>query len=130
MTSAITTKFGAGGVGEQPGHGAPDLASALRDAADDLTDLGGVTAAWTTGVTVTTHVATLARAGVPVAVEATTASSTGVKQVQNSGSPAAGFVQVAFSSGVATLTFNATDAVTECAVLLNPAPAAQRLTKG
>lgn len=37
--ATITEKFGAGGVGLQPGHGDPSLATALRDVADDLTEL-------------------------------------------------------------------------------------------
>lgn len=38
--AAISTSFGAGGVGLQPnGHGTPSLATAFRDVADDLTEL-------------------------------------------------------------------------------------------
>jgi hypothetical protein len=128
--STITEKFGAGGVGLQPGHGDPDLASALRDIADDLADFDGAAAAWSDELTVTTHEVTLSKRGVPVAVEATTATSAGVKQMQYSGTPAAGFVTVAFTDGVATLTFNAADAVTGARVLLAPQPASLRTLKG
>lgn len=34
--ASITTTFGHGGTGLQPGHGSPDLVTALRDIADDL----------------------------------------------------------------------------------------------
>ena len=37
--AAIKTNFGQGGVGLQPQHGLPNLATALRDVADDLTAL-------------------------------------------------------------------------------------------
>jgi len=127
--TAIKETFGAGGVGIHPNHGSPDLADTLRDIADDLADVCGVTAAWSTGITVTAHSCTLSRAGVPVAVEATTATAAGAKAIQYSASPAAGHVRVQFTNGVATLTFNATDAVTVCAVLLNPMPATIRTTK-
>jgi hypothetical protein len=43
--AVITTEFGAGGRGLTPGHGAPDLATVLRDVADDLA--GGKVAAIT-----------------------------------------------------------------------------------
>jgi hypothetical protein len=128
--SEIRTDFGAGGANLQPGHGDPDLASALRDVADDLADFDGASAAWSDELTVTAHEVTLSKRGVPVAVEATTATSAGVKQMQYSGSPAAGFVTVAFTAGVATLTFNATDAVTGARVLMAPQPASIRTTKG
>jgi len=129
--ATITTKFGAGGAGIQPGHGSPDLATALRDVADDLADFDGAAADWSAELTVTAHAVTLSKRGVPVAVEATTATSAGVKQMQHSGSPGAGYVQVAFTAGVATLTFNATDAVTGARVLMAPQPAAAlRTLKG
>lgn len=115
-----------------PGHSGddPDLATALRDVADDIGDLAGALVDWTDELTVTTNEVTLARAGAPIAVEATTATSGGAKQIQYSGSPAAGFVTVAFTAGVATLTFNGTDAVTGARVLLSPAPASVRTLKG
>lgn len=38
--ASITTNFGAGGANMQPnGHGAPSVATAFRDVADDLTEL-------------------------------------------------------------------------------------------
>jgi len=78
---------------------------------------------WLTGITVTTHVAVMSVAGWVVAVEATTATSAGPKQQIQSGSPAAGSVDVAYdAAGIATLTFNAVDAVTAAAVTLLPTP--------
>jgi hypothetical protein len=51
------------------------------------------------------------------AVDATTATAAGGKIIQSQASPAAGFVQVEYDAdGIPTLTFEATDAVTECAV--------------
>lgn len=128
--TTIKENFGAGGAGIQPGHGDPDLATTLREIADDISDLAGGLGDWDSGIAVTTHVATMSRAGVPIAVEATTATSAGAKTIQYSASPAAGYVRVEFTSGVATLTFNATDAVTVCAVLLSPSPATVRTLKG
>jgi hypothetical protein len=99
--------------GGKPGE---DLASLLRASL-------GATPQWTTGVTVTTHVATLSVAGWVTAVEGTTGTSTGPKQQIQSGSPAAGQVDVAYdSAGIATLTFNATDAITVAAVQVVPVP--------
>ncbi len=115
-----------------PGHSGDDPAidEVLRDLANDVGDLAGGLTDWTAELTVTAHVLILSRAGVPVAIEATTATSAGVKQAQHSGSPAAGFVTVAFTDGVATLTFEATDAVTGARVLLSPAPASVRSLAG
>jgi hypothetical protein len=127
--SSITTDFGKGGRHLVPGHGSPSLADALRDVADDLGDLAGGLSSWTT-VVVASHTVTMARAGVPVAVEATAGAATGVMQIQYSAAPAAGYVRVTFAAGVATLTFNAADAVTAAAVLLSPAPASVRTLKG
>lgn len=74
------------------------------------------TAAWQTGVAVTTNAATLPNAGPVLAVQATTATSAGPKQ-QTTAAPAAGQVQVAYgATGIPTLTFNGTDAVTVAAV--------------
>ena len=115
--SAIPENYGFGGAQLTPGGGAgtPPLAEVLRGIADDLSGVGN---AWQTGLAVTTHVLTLPSPGVIVAVEATTATAAGVKQMQYSGSPAAGFVQVEYdAAGIPTLTFNATDAVTEAAVM-------------
>jgi len=127
--ATIKSDFGAGGVGLQPGHGSPDLATALRDVADDIGDLAGAATDWVTGVAVAANVATLSRAGAPISVEATAGGSAGAKTIVNS-APGAGEVQVAFTDGVATLTFAGADAVTECAVLLSPAPASIRTLKG
>jgi hypothetical protein len=37
--TAIKTNFGAGGANVNPGHGNPDLATTLREIADDLAEL-------------------------------------------------------------------------------------------
>lgn len=83
----------------------------------------GTAAAYQTGVVVAAHTATLGDAGAVVMVEATTADSTGVKQIQSTAAPAADFVRVTYSSGVPTLTFNATDNVTAATVLQIPGDA-------
>jgi len=128
--ATITEKFGAGGVGLQPGHGDPDLATILREIADDLAGFAGGDADWTAELAVTTHEVTLPNTGVPVAVEATTAGSAGVKTMQYSGTPGAGAVQVSFTNGVATLTFAAADAVTGARVLLAPQPSTLKTLAG
>ena len=92
---------------------------------DDLNNRGdfvsGARAFWDTGLVVTTHVVTLTTIGAVVAVEATTATSAGPKLIQRSAAPAAGAVQVTYDAvGIATLTFNATDAVTVADVYLQP----------
>jgi hypothetical protein len=115
--AAISENFGVGGANLTPGGGAgtPTLAQALRDVADDIAGAGNN---WQAGVVVAAHTVVLPSAGMVLAVEATTATSTGVKQMQYSGSPAAGFVRVQYAaSGIPTLTFNATDAVTAAAIL-------------
>lgn len=43
--SSIKTDFGAGGAGLTPGAGTPDLATALRDVADDIEALRAALAA-------------------------------------------------------------------------------------
>lgn len=122
--AAITTRFGEGGANLVPGlsGGDPTLVGALRDIAGDLAAVGMTLApVWTTAIVVSTNVAVLATAGYVVSVEATTATSAGPKEQIQSGSPAAGNVDVAYAaSGVATLTFNAVDAVTACAVAILP----------
>ena len=47
--AAISERFGQGGVGLQPGHGDPDLATVLRDIADDLGTLVGAEVTATVG---------------------------------------------------------------------------------
>jgi len=128
--TTIKSDFGAGGRQLQPGHGDPDLAETLRGIADDIGDLAGGLADWSAELDVVAHVCVLPTAGVPVAVEATTATSAGVKQLQYTAAPAAGFVRAVFAAGVATLTFNAADAVTKCRVLMAPRPTAVRTLKG
>lgn len=110
----------AGGARLQDGHGEPDLASLLRDMADDLAGAGND---WQSGLAVTTHVLIMPSAGAVLAVEGTTASSAGVKHAQFSAAPGAGFVQVEYdAAGIPTLTFNAADAVTVAAVMQAAGP--------
>jgi len=73
---------------------------------------------WRTGIAVASDAATLTAAGPVMLVEATAGASTGPLLVQSSAAPAQGAVRVVYTDNVATLTFNATDAVTECAVML------------
>lgn len=74
--------------------------------------------AYTAGVVVTTHVATLAVAGYVLCVEATAGSSAGVKTIITTGTPGDGQVKVVYTDGVATLTFDTSDAVTAATVLI------------
>ncbi len=83
----------------------------------------GTAAAYQTGVSVAAHTATLAQAGAVVLVEATTATSAGVKTIKSTATPGAGAVQVTYSAGVPTLTFNAGDNVTVATVLQIPGDA-------
>lgn len=63
--------------------------------------------------------------GVVIAVQATVASSTGVKAIRVEGAPAAGEVRVTpQADGTQRLTFNAGDAVTTAAIYLLAIPAA------
>jgi hypothetical protein len=107
--------FGTGGSDLNPqGPGNPSL---LRKLLAMCASVVGATPAWVTGVAVTTHVAVMAGAGLILSVEGTTGSSVGPKQIIQSGSPAAGQVDVQYdAAGIATLTFNATDAITVAAV--------------
>ena len=81
-------------------------------------------AAYTTGVTVTSHTATLATDGYVVYVEATTGTTTGTFTIIRSGTPSTTECTVTYSSGTPTITFAAGDAVTEAAVLVVPTAAA------
>lgn len=109
--------FGTGGSDLTPqGAGNPSL---LRKILAALVNASGAAAvpAWSTGVAVAAHTVTLSSAGYVFAVEATTATAAGPKALVQNGTPGAGEVNVAYdASGVATLTFNAADAVTACAV--------------
>jgi hypothetical protein len=110
----ITEQFGTGHANLAPGgnQGQPTLAEVLREQADSYDPANGLQ----TGLTVATHTVTLSAAGMVLWVDATTATSAGPKQCIV-GTPAAGEVKVEYDSdGIPTLTFNATDAVTECAV--------------
>lgn len=122
--TAITTEFGSGGSGLSPNlsTGTPDLATTLREIAEDLAGVGSTLApVFTTAIAVVADAVVLATAGYVLAVEATTATAPGPKKQIQSGSPAAGTVDVAYAvSGVATLTFNGVDAVTACAVVILP----------
>jgi hypothetical protein len=133
MASAIKTDFGSGGANLTPGGaGEPTLANALRDAADDFSDVNAGTApAWTTGITVTTNVAVLAAASWVLAVHATTGTVTGIINILSTGTPATKQCTITYAAGVATLTFAAGDAVTAIAVLQLPKTrgATVRLTK-
>ncbi len=93
--------------------------------ADDFNNVGdfvsGARGFWDAGLTVTTNVVTLTTKGAVVAVEATTATATGPKQIQNSATPGAGAAQVVYNAqGFATVTFNATDAVTVADIYIQP----------
>ncbi len=114
--TTIRTNFGEGGQNLAPNaSGAPSLADTLRDVADDFS--GNVKVpAWTTGVVVTTHVATLPSAGFVFAVHATAGGTPGPKQLIQTGAPGAGQVRVDYTAGVPTLTFATAEAVTACAV--------------
>lgn len=116
MALSLTKLFGSGGADMQPqGPGNPSL---LRKILAVLAGAVGGVPAWSGAVTVTTHVATLSTAGPVLAVDATAGSGTGGKTLQSQASPAVGAVQVEYDGdGIPTLTFNATDAVTECKVL-------------
>lgn len=112
--------FGSGGRGLSPNDssGKPTLRDIL---AALINMVGGVGAPdstwWTTGIAVSSNTVTLSTAGRVLAVDATTASAVGPKAIQQQATPAAGNVQVVYdSAGIPTLNFQATDAVTECAV--------------
>lgn len=92
---------------------------------DDFNNIGDFVSAargfWDTGLVVTANAVTLATKGSVVAVEATTATSAGPKLIQNSATPAAGAAQVTYDAqGFATVTFNATDAVTVADIYVQP----------
>lgn len=127
-TTTVPLQLGAGGAHLPPsGSGKPSLRDCLDAAARDLAAAKG-TPAWLTAQAVTTHVLVMGSAGWVLAVEGTTGSGTGPKQMQVSGSPAAGAVQVEYDGdGIATLTFNATDAITVAAVMLQPFTAVELL---
>lgn len=133
----IKEEFGSGGSGlAVADRDGVSTAIAFRDIADDLADLNGGAGLtdpdWLAGETVTAHVWTAAEKGHVVAVEGTTGSSTGVKTIQQSGSPAAGAVTLSFAAGVPTLTFNAADAITDASILFVPSAGVGtiRTTKG
>ena len=116
--TAIPENFGQGGVGLQPTHGSPGLAQVLRGLADDVNGEPTVL----TGLTVTANAVTLSDPGRVLAVEATTAGSTGVKSRKLVAPPGAGEYVVAYDSdGIATITFAGADSVTEAAVEVTPA---------
>lgn len=92
---------------------------------DDLNLSGdfvsGARGFWDTALAVTANAVTLTTIGSVVAVEATTATAAGPKQIQNSATPGAGNARVTYNAqGFATITFNATDAVTVADVYIRP----------
>lgn len=108
-----------GGAGVTPNRTTryPDLRTLLAA----LVGASGAGAApgswWATSIAVAANTVTLPSAGRVTAVDATTATAAGGKTLQVSATPAAGAVQVTYDAdGIPTLTFNAADAVTECAV--------------
>ena len=116
--TTIPENFGQGGVGLQPTHGTPSLASVLRGLADDANGASVVL----TGLVVSGDAVTLPGPGRVLAVEATTAGSAGVKARKLVAPPGAGEYTVAYDSdGVATVTFAAADTVTAAAVEVTPA---------
>ncbi len=93
--------------------------------ADDFNLVGdfvsGARGFWDAGLTVTTNAVTLATKGTVVAVEATTATATGPKQIQNSATPGVGAAQVVYDAqGFATVMFNTVDAVTVADIYIQP----------
>ncbi|KKM86081.1 hypothetical protein LCGC14_1282650 [marine sediment metagenome] len=93
--------------------------------ADDFNNVGdfvsGARGFWDTGLAVTANAVTLATKGTVVAAEATTASATGPKQLQNSATPGAGAAQVVYDAqGFAMITFNGADAVTVADIYIQP----------
>ncbi len=116
--TAIPASFGSGGSGLAPGSQPIDLATTLRDMADDLAAKLPPVPAWDTGVAVSSNAATLASAGYVVAIHVTAGSVTGVISVLSTGTPATKQCTVTYAaSGVPTLTFAAGDAVTAISVL-------------
>lgn len=110
----ISPNFGSGGSGLTPNGSSdlPSLAQLLRAIADSMSAVGAVQ----TGVAVAAHTATLTEPGLIQAVQATAATSAGPKAIILSGAPNAGQVLVEYTDGIPTLTFNASDAVTEAAI--------------
>jgi len=89
----------------------------------------GAVPAWSAALTVTSHVVTLAAAGRVVAVDAVTASATGPKSQIYTGTPGDGQVQVTYSAGgIATLTFDTSDAVTAARILVDDGGTIQEST--
>ena len=121
--ATINTNFGTGGANLVPqgAQGIPTLAEVLRDIADDLAALGAG-GTWSGALPVVANVLTLPAAGTVIAVDATVGVSVGPK-LMSSGAPLVGHVQVAYVAGVATLTFNAADAITAAKVIYLPAGA-------
>lgn len=120
--SAIPENFGSGGAGLTPNDsaGQPELATILREIADDLAALNPDGSDWSDELTVTTNVVTLASAGLVAAVDGTTGGSAGPKAMVY-GTPGAGQVKVEYTDGVATLTFAGADGITGARVILLPA---------
>jgi hypothetical protein len=79
-----------------------------------------VTPAWTTGLAVSSHTATLTTTGAILAVDATAGTSAGGKKIISTGTPSAGYVKVTYSAGIPTFLFNTTDAITATSYLQAP----------
>lgn len=121
--SAIPENYGSGGAQMTPGDsaGQPELATVLREVADDFGALNPIPA-WAAGIVVAAHTVTLPTAGAVVAVDGDTGAAAGGKRMTNA-APAAGEVQVVYDvAGIPTLNFNAADAITQCAVVQLPLP--------
>lgn len=105
----ITERFGSGHANMAPGsnQGTPTLAEVLREQADSYDPANGLQ----TAVVVASHTVTLPVAGMVLWVEVTAGSVTG-RMAMGTSAPATTECQVAYTAGVPTLTFQATDAVT------------------
>jgi hypothetical protein len=116
----IKTNFGEGGANLVPGGsgGDPDLATALRDIADDLAQgPAAQVPAWQAAAAVAADTVVLPTAGLILAVDAVAGTLAGPK-VQAFGAPAAGECQVVYdANGVPTLNFNAADGITSVRVV-------------
>ena len=119
----IREDYGTGGSGlanndDNSRH--PALRTVLRDIATDLSELQGDAPGWSSALTVTSHVTTIAGKGWVLAVHATAGTAAGPKAQISSGTPAAGQVLVAHGATEITLTFAVADAITAARVHLIP----------
>ncbi len=119
--AVIKSDYGTGGSGLTPSGNDrhPPIGEVLRDIAGDLANLANVPA-WSSAITVTSHVATINAKVLVVAVHATAGSSAGPKQQISTGTPSAGQVKVEYGATTTTLTFNTSDAITSCVITRIP----------